>query len=124
MFCITGCGFYASQNGYCSGCSPKTEETQIERCPSPFMLENKSTINSVDQATIDPKLIQMNKSKCWKCNKKVGLLGFECSCTYTFCKNCRYAEDHNCSYDYSTNGKNQIKQNNPLVNGTKLAERL
>lgn len=121
MFCITGCGFYANTNGYCSGCSPKTEESVEERCPSPFILDEKNSMNPIVSSK---PMKQMNKLKCWKCNKKVGLLGVECSCTFTFCKKCRYAEDHNCSYDYSTNGKTQIKKNNPLVNGSKLAERL
>ena len=37
---------------------------------------------------IKDRPIQKNKSKCWICKKKIGILGFECRCGYTFC------EDH------------------------------
>ena len=117
MFCITGCGYVALENGYCFSCSPKLIG-HTNRCPSPFILEK------IEKESPKEASKQVNKSKCWKCNKKVGLLGFECSCQFTFCKHCRYAEDHDCSFDFSKNGKEQIKKNNPLVNGTKLKDRL
>lgn len=123
MFCITGCGYVALENGYCYACSPKPD--YIKRCtsPTPFILE-KCSEKEITTEMKNEASKQVNKSKCWKCNKKVGLLGFECSCQFTFCKHCRYAEDHDCTFDFSKDGKEQIKKNNPLVNGTKLKDRL
>lgn len=45
-------------------------------------------------------LVQEDPSKCWKCQRKVGLLGFKCACKYTFCSRHRHAEDHACGFDY------------------------
>ena len=36
-------------------------------------------------------------------------------CGSTFCPLHRYAEEHNCSYDYKTEGKNLLTQTNPVV---------
>ena len=59
-------------------------------------------------------------ARCRKCNKKLGLLGFTCSCTYTFCKLCRYAEDHACTFDYVKAGKEQLYRDNPVVQAEKI----
>jgi predicted nucleic acid binding AN1-type Zn finger protein len=45
------------------------------------------------------------KTKCNLCEKKVGLLGFECRCKKIFCSIHRTPEQHNCSFDYKTFGK-------------------
>lgn len=34
--------------------------------------------------------------KCDQCQKKVGLLGFECKCGKTLCATHRYPETHGC----------------------------
>lgn len=44
--------------------------------------------------------IQINKKKCWKCSKKIGLSAIMCRCNYTFCNIHRYPEEHQCSFDY------------------------
>lgn len=43
---------------------------------------------------------QSDKKKCFECNKKVGLLGLECRCGYTFCTTHRLPEDHRCDFDH------------------------
>jgi predicted nucleic acid binding AN1-type Zn finger protein len=44
---------------------------------------------------VQPK--QADHSKCYKCNKKIGLLGFKCNvCECSYCKNHRLPEDHLC----------------------------
>lgn len=35
-------------------------------------------------------------SRCVICQKKVGILGFECKCTGTFCDKHRMMESHQC----------------------------
>ncbi len=115
MLCVTGCGFYASENGYCSKCSPTVSEL-TRSTPSPLTL-GETMLESMEQ---NNPIIQENTSRCWKCTKKVGLIGFQCACTFVFCKKCRHAESHSCTYDYAALGKALIKKNNPLVNGTKL----
>ena len=41
-------------------------------------------------------------------------------CGNSFCATHRYAETHKCSYDYKTEGKKLIEQNNPVVTAPKL----
>ena len=67
-----------------------------------------------------PITIQLNKSRCWKCQKKVGLLGFECSCKYVFCSKCRHAESHQCSFNYMKSGKDMLIKQNPVVIADKM----
>ena len=33
---------------------------------------------------------QINTSRCFSCNKKIGLTGFKCRCSYVFCSEHRY----------------------------------
>jgi len=66
--------------------------------------------------------IQTDPSKCWKCNKNVGLVGFHCRCDYTFCKAHRYSENHECTYDYKSANRDKIKKENPLVCGSKVTK--
>lgn len=40
------------------------------------------------------------RSRCNVCNKKVGLLGFECRCGYVFCGFYCYLEEYFCLLDY------------------------
>ena len=61
--------------------------------------------------------VQKNRKRCWECRKKVGLTGgIECRCKYVFCAKHRYADDHNCDFDF------QAMQRDVLTNAnTKLA---
>lgn len=65
---------------------------------------------------------QADATKCWSCQRKVGLLGFKCKCTYVFCSKHRYADQHTCSFDYKTAAKEQIKKANPVVEGAKIVK--
>ena len=48
--------------------------------------------------------------KCFICNKKVGLLGFTCKCDKDklYCSLHRYAEEHNCTFDYKKEKQEKI----------------
>ncbi|XP_026194083.1 zinc finger A20 and AN1 domain-containing stress-associated protein 9-like [Cyclospora cayetanensis] len=55
-------------------------------------------------------------SRCQKCNRKVGLLGFMCRCGFAFCGEHRYADAHECMFDYKAFEREQLrKQNNRVV---------
>lgn len=66
---------------------------------------------------------QKNRSKCFECNKKIGLTGFECRCGSTFCGAHRYADEHRCGFDYVAFERAQLSKANQQVVGAKL-ERL
>ena len=54
------------------------------------------------------------------CRKKLSLLDLECKCKNKYCLIHRLPENHNCSFDFKTEGKISIKKNNPLVTNDKL----
>jgi predicted nucleic acid binding AN1-type Zn finger protein len=51
---------------------------------------------------------QKDRKRCFDCNKKVGLLGTECKCSYVFCNSHRLPENHKCSFDYKIGGKKKL----------------
>lgn len=63
------------------------------------------------------------KPRCAQCNKKLGLVMImKCHCEKLFCAQHRYAEAHQCSYDFKTEGKKTIARDNPLVVASKLSK--
>ena len=109
--CLGGCKFFGSKelNGYCSKCFAK-----------PPTVAKTPVLAPVVETTPLPEIKQTNKNKCWKCTKKTGLLGFECRCGYTFCSKCRYAEDHDCPYNFQKDGKDKLAKDNIAVVGPKF----
>ena len=62
----------------------------------------------------------VNRSRCFNCKKKVGLTGFECRCGNVFCGQHRYAEQHNCTFDYKAHDRAILDKLNPKVIGKKV----
>jgi hypothetical protein len=75
----------------------------------------------------------MVKKRCVCCNKKVGLLGFNCRCLNdddepnTFCAVCRIPrvnpsdDGHDCNFDYKELGRQEVEKNNPTFRTYKIA---
>lgn len=62
-----------------------------------------------------------SSKRCFLCNKKTGLAtSYMCRCSRNYCATHRYAETHNCGYDYKTEGRKLLEQSNPIVNAPKL----
>ncbi|KAM8858372.1 AN1-type zinc finger protein 4 isoform 2-T4 [Spinachia spinachia] len=58
---------------------------------------------------------------CFLCGKKTGLAtSYECRCGHNFCCTHRYAETHDCTYDYKGAGRRLLQETNPLVSAPKL----
>ena len=55
-----------------------------------------------------------------KCRKKLTLMDMECRCGKKFCALHRLPEEHNCTFDYKTEGKKLLKQKNPVVESIKV----
>ena len=58
--------------------------------------------------------------RCLACKKKVGLTGFKCKCGHMFCGQHRYAESHNCTHDYKSEGRQKLADSNPVVQAAKV----
>ncbi|XP_033887163.3 AN1-type zinc finger protein 4 isoform X1 [Acipenser ruthenus] len=62
-----------------------------------------------------------NSKHCFLCRKKTGLANsYECRCGNNFCATHRYAETHDCTYDYKTAGRRYLQENNPIITAPKL----
>jgi len=59
-------------------------------------------------------------SRCTTCNKRVGLTGFKCRCGNLFCGTHRYADIHDCSFNYHAAAQEAIAKANPVVKAEKL----
>lgn len=68
----------------------------------------------------DPAPPAKTPTRCQECRKKVGLTGFKCRCGMLFCGQHRYAEAHNCTFDYKTVERQRLAENNPLVQASKV----
>lgn len=58
---------------------------------------------------------ESKKNRCVICDKSLGILFFKCKCDpdIKLCTKHRYPEDHKCTYDYVTEGKEKLKKLNP-----------
>ncbi|XP_071715888.1 zinc finger A20 and AN1 domain-containing stress-associated protein 8-like [Rutidosis leptorrhynchoides] len=63
---------------------------------------------------------KVGPSRCTTCRKKVGLTGFNCKCGNLFCATHRYADVHECSFDYRGAGRDAIAKANPVIKADKL----
>ena len=92
---------------------------------------NINTLTSIDNIKIIDKLNtdKSNKdqsknkiNRCDVCNKKVGLLGFQCKCDKIklFCSIHKNPEDHNCNFDYKKDFKNLLEKKNPKIISNKI----
>ncbi|KAL5257303.1 hypothetical protein ACHWQZ_G012286 [Mnemiopsis leidyi] len=60
------------------------------------------------------------RNRCFTCNKKVGLTGFKCRCENLFCGLHRYSDQHQCPFDYKSDGRAKLEKENPQVVGAKI----
>lgn len=73
-----------------------------------------------DVADEPPKKVQVNTSRCWTCNRKIGLLGFQCKCEFYFCAEHRMSDRHECTFDFKEQGKKKLIKDNPTIAPSKM----
>lgn len=72
-----------------------------------------------DSAPTTPPAKKANR--CHVCKKRVGLTGFTCRCGGLYCGEHRYDQAHDCTFDYKTMEREEIRKNNPVVVSDKIA---
>eukprot|EP00026_Physarum_polycephalum_P012078 Phypoly_transcript_12348.p1 GENE.Phypoly_transcript_12348~~Phypoly_transcript_12348.p1 ORF type:complete len:199 (+),score=29.81 Phypoly_transcript_12348:73-597(+) len=75
---------------------------------------------TTEESGDEPKKVQTDTTRCWSCNKKVGLLGFKCRCDYVFCSMHRYSDKHSCPFDYKAMARANLQKANPVIKGAKV----
>ena len=126
---------YATSSG--KGVVLKERNASVERLRSGLLKDSLSKVHRTQQSSAGtlystsdvlrsrppspPQLAPGKKTRCTFCRKKTGLATtYVCRCGSSFCATHRYAETHNCNYDYKTEGRKLLEQSNPLVVAPKL----
>ncbi|GAB6028259.1 hypothetical protein CHUAL_014086 [Chamberlinius hualienensis] len=83
--------------------------------------EDLSDITRVVQLPSIKTINKHRKERCQVCHHKLGLANsYVCRCGRNFCATHRYAETHDCTYDYKAEGRRILEKNNPQVTAPKL----
>lgn len=77
--------------------SPRRRLSVLD-CPAPLLPAR--CLKHHEDLSDSTRPIQKNKKRCYKCNVKHGVLGFQCKCGYLFCDQHRYPHLHDCTNDY------------------------
>lgn len=107
MKCINNCGFFASEHGYCSKCyklqlvDAHTQEEQVQEIKEQEVQVKKN-----------------DSTRCFMCNKKLGTNIVYCKCEHAFCSAHIFYKNHGCMFDFKTNGKKIIQDNNPKLHSS------
>ena len=71
---------------------------------------------------LDSSNNKIKKTRCYQCNKKVGINYYECKCDKMYCENHRFPFEHQCEYDWKKNKLNEL--NSILMAGKTLKRKI
>lgn len=108
--------------GLVQGPGSSTQSAGLKLSGATQMVWN-SAVETVSTAEVQAgpvAILSTQPNRCLTCRKRVGLTGFKCRCGLMFCGSHRYPEQHGCTFDYKTAGKDAIAKANPLIKAEKL----
>lgn len=119
--CVNCHQFFGSveRKGMCSVCFKKNQNnvsnntvTNSNENNAPLKSDFKEQEQEKEKEEQPEKVVkpeQTNKFVCWKCETKVGYLGFKCNCGYIFCGKHRHFSEHNCDFDFKAHDRSKMK---------------
>merc|ERR1712014_479155 len=123
------------QDNMCSKCfkesTPKVSTESQNKVDSfklqtllPQIVEHKKTELAEKIETkveeIIPEKKEAPKNRCYKCDRKTGIRGFTCKCSFNFCTKCRLPEEHDCEFDHANIEKERLKNRLVKVEASKF----
>jgi len=82
--------------------------------------KTSSLPDSIVQSIL-PSVKKASRPRCKKCGKRLGLTEqYKCRCGDEYCSRHRYAEEHDCSFDYRTEQKSKLQNQNRNIQPPKL----
>lgn len=97
---------------------PAKNDTNISYSVMETSSLGANSMSPLTASSVDKR--KRNKCTWPTCNKKLGLTGFDCRCGGQFCPLHRYANEHNCTFDYKEHGQNEIRKNMPVVQAERV----
>jgi len=118
--CPKNCGFYGLEKfrGLCSMCWQQ-EQKALRHWKRRLRIA-LIKVRAVVRFKKGNKQPQVDRKRCFKCNKKVGILGIDCRCGNVFCGLHRYPQEHNCPFDHRAIHMDKLRRENQLIAGKKL----
>ncbi|CAJ0562948.1 unnamed protein product, partial [Mesorhabditis spiculigera] len=109
------------QHSSCGQAALSTEEVTAKLESHQATIEAKLDASSGSADTSPaPSTSTKKANRCHSCNKRVGLTGFPCRCGGLYCSEHRYDLAHNCTFDYKTMEREELRKNNPVVVSDKI----
>lgn len=129
QLCKTCCAFFGNPKtrNLCSVCY----KTVIKKEASEYTTQQASEHTTLAVHVADKSQLKTNNSvdvkkrnRCQVCNKRAGLVPFECRCGRTFCRLHRMPEVHACEFDFKAAGRVVLHKENPVCVVDKLETRI
>merc|ERR1712144_112868 len=96
-----------------------TESMLVEDSQNKVEEKVETVAAVITEKVEEPKPKEASKNRCYNCDRKTGIRGFICKCSFNFCNKCRLPEEHDCQFDHANIEKERLKMKLVKVEGSK-----